>query len=85
MTYNSKKDNDAFICMTPKGTINFKHCPTTSFPYIDLDNQANDAAIIMVQTIHKNFYGYTHSKIERAIAAWKAHAHAGHSSKKIYN
>ena len=37
VTYDSKKAGGSFICTTPNGTVVFKRCEKTGFPYIDLD------------------------------------------------
>lgn len=38
ITYDSSKNNGAFIVHTPKGEVHFKRCPDTKFPYISLDD-----------------------------------------------
>jgi hypothetical protein len=37
VTYDSKKAGGSFICTTPNGTVVFKRCEKTGFPFIDLD------------------------------------------------
>lgn len=78
--YDSRRNGGAFICETDNGQIVFKRCEKTGFPYIDLDDHENDAAVLMVQaaqknegikTVRKNFSGYTRREVERAIAARK--------------
>jgi hypothetical protein len=83
--YDSSKEDGAFVCSTPKGdSVTFKRCEKTGFPYIDLDDMDNDAAILMVQTVRENFEGFTRREVERAIAARKAQALAGHPSERVF-
>jgi hypothetical protein len=49
-----------------------------------LDDTKNDPAIIMVQTIRENFEGFTRKEVERAIAARRAQALAGHPSERVF-
>lgn len=63
--------------------MSFKLCRRMGFPYIDLDNSDNDAAILMVQTIIENFEGFTRKEVKRAIAARKAQALGGHPSERV--
>ncbi|KAL7534414.1 hypothetical protein ACHAWF_004829, partial [Thalassiosira exigua] len=80
VTYDSQKDGGAFTAHTPKGKITFKRCPVTGFPYIDLDDHGDDAAVILVQSVRKNYEGYTRQEVERAIEARKLQARTGHAS-----
>jgi hypothetical protein len=80
VTYDSNSRGGSFICKTPKGEVVFRRCPTTHFPYVDLDDEEENAAIIMVQTVREQYTGYTRREVERAIAARKLQARAGHPS-----
>ncbi|KAL3773713.1 hypothetical protein ACHAWO_009882 [Cyclotella atomus] len=68
--------------VSPEGTGT--RCRNTGFPYIDLDDSENNAAIIMVQTVRENFEGFTRKEVEHAIAARKAQALAGHPSERVF-
>eukprot|EP00804_Cyclotella_cryptica_P003545 CCRYP_002163-RA/>CCRYP_002163-RA protein AED:0.35 eAED:0.35 QI:0/0/0/1/0/0/2/0/250 len=80
VTYDSMKDRGAFLCETPEGTVRFERCPTTGFPYVDLKRYGKMTATMLVQTMRKNFEGYTREEVERAILARKMQARAGHPS-----
>ena len=84
VSYDSKRDGGAFIVDTPRGKIVFKRCKDTGFPYIDLDDDDSDAAIMLVQTIRKNFEGYTRREVERAIEARKLQNMTGHASEGAF-
>jgi hypothetical protein len=84
VTYDSTKDAGAFLCETPEGVIKFERCPMTGFPYVDMKKYGMKAATMMVQTIRKNYEGYTREEVERAILARKMQARAGHPSETAY-
>ena len=37
----------------------FSQCPMTGFPYMDLNKVKANKAVMLVQTIRKNYEGYT--------------------------
>lgn len=80
VTYDSTRRGGAFVCHTPDGEIVFDRCPKTGFPYIDLDDHGSDNAVMLVQTVRKNFEGYTRREIEKAIEARRLQARTGHPS-----
>ncbi|KAL7551229.1 hypothetical protein ACHAWF_014413 [Thalassiosira exigua] len=80
VSYDSKEKGGAFIAHTPEGDIVFKRCKETGFPYVDLDDHSDEAAIMLVQTVRKNYEGYTRAEVERAIEARKLQARTGHAS-----
>ena len=82
--YDSKVKGGAFIASTPEGDIVFARCPETGFPYLDLDDQDNDGAIMLVQTVRQNFEGYTRQEVERAIEARNLQNNTGHPSETAY-
>ena len=82
--YDSTKNGGAFVCDTPEGTVVFERCPITGFPYVDLGKHGWKAAAMMVQTVRKNFKGYTREEVERAILARKMQARGGHPSEGTF-
>ena len=84
ITYDSRKNDGAFILHTSGGDILVKRCPKTSFPYIDLTDEAGEAAIVLVQSVRKQYDGYTRKEVERAIEARKLQSRLGHPSEAQY-
>ena len=84
VSYDSKKDGGAFVAHTSKGPITFKRCEDTGFPFIDLDNDGSEAAVMLVQSIRKNFEGYTRKEVERAIEARKLQNMTGMASEGAF-
>ena len=82
--YDSKMRGGAFICKTSDGEVIFKRCPVTNFPYVDLDEEGENAAILMIQTVRDKFAGYTRQEVEGAIRARKLQARAGHPSEAVF-
>jgi hypothetical protein len=82
--FDSKKDDGNFICETPKATVVFKKCEKTGFPYVDLDDNSEDLAVTLIQSVHENYRGYTRREVEQAIMARKLQAQAGHPSEKVF-
>lgn len=68
VTYDSALHGGAFIVHTDSGQVIFRRCPDTGFPYVDLDENGNDAAML-VQSVRGNFEGFTRREVEGAIAA----------------
>jgi hypothetical protein len=67
VTYDSKASGGCFVVHTPSGSIEFKRCPDTSFPYIDLDDVSHgDKGTMLVQTVRGNYEGFTKREIEKA-------------------
>ena len=83
VTYDSKASGGCFTCHTASGNLVFNRCERTGFPFIDLDDHSDDAALILVQTVRKNYEGFTREEVERAIEARKVQARTGHPSEKI--
>jgi hypothetical protein len=71
MRYDSDKNDGAFVFETPRGNVIFNRCPATGFPYIDLDNHAEDGAVMLIQTVQVNYEGFTKRQIKQAIEARK--------------
>ena len=83
--YDSKVNRGCFVCETLKGSVIFKRCERTGFPYVDLDDESNDSAVTLVQTVRTNYKGYTRREVEQAIQACKLQARApGHPSEKVF-
>eukprot|EP00984_Skeletonema_dohrnii_P033562 scaffold30483_cov78-Skeletonema_dohrnii-CCMP3373.AAC.1 len=80
VTYDSRLHQGSFICETPEGNITFRRCAETGFPYIDLDEHADNSAVLLVQTVRQNYEGFTRIEVEKAIAARRAQALTGHPS-----
>ena len=76
--YDSRERDGAFVCKTSAGEVVFKRCPKTKFPYVDLDEEGDGNAVLLVQTIRKNYEGFTKREVERAILARKLQARSGH-------
>jgi hypothetical protein len=52
VTYDSELNDGAFVVHTPEGPIQFKTCPDTGFPYIDLDETTmTDNGAMLLQTM----------------------------------
>ena len=62
VTYDSRKNGGVFVCALPKGILMFERSPKTSFPYVNMDDQGKTSALVMIQTIRKNFKGFTRQK-----------------------
>lgn len=82
--YDSLENDGAFICKTTDGEVIFKRCPDTKFPYVDLDEEGSENAVLLVQTVRKNYEGFTRREVERAILARKLQARAGHPSEATF-
>ncbi|KAL7529447.1 hypothetical protein ACHAXR_002971 [Thalassiosira sp. AJA248-18] len=82
--YDSRKKDGAFICKTSEGEVIFKRCPDTKFPYVDLDEEGSENAVMLVQTVCKNYEGFTKREVERAILARKLQARSGHPSETVF-
>lgn len=76
VTYDSTKNNGAFIVHTLDGEIHFKRCPDTGFPYIDLDDVSLDG-FMLVQTIRGNYEGFTKRDIIKTCKASKLQSKLG--------
>ena len=83
VSYDSNVRGGSFVCNAPEGTIVFHRCPDTDFPYIDLDEQDDNSAVLLVQTVRQNFEGFTSTEVEKAIAARRAQASSGHLSEQV--
>ena len=57
----------------------FRRCPETGFPYIDLDEPGDEAAML-VQSVRANFEGFTRREVQGAIAARDLQANLAHVS-----
>ena len=84
ITYDSTKDDGAFVVHTPDGKVLVKRCEKTSFPYIDLTDEEGGAAIMMVQTVRQRYEGYTKKEVERAIEARKLQGRLGNPSEATF-
>ncbi|KAL7528833.1 hypothetical protein ACHAWF_002726 [Thalassiosira exigua] len=85
VSYDSlEQGGGAFIVHAPGSEIKFKRCEDTGFPYIDLDDHGDEAAVMLVQTVRQNFEGYTRQEVERAIEARKLQARTGHPSEDAF-
>jgi hypothetical protein len=62
----------------------FRRCTKTGFPYVDLEEVDGNTATMMVQTVRKNFEGYTREEVERGILARKMQAREGHPSESAF-
>ena len=82
--YDSKTRGGSFICKTPQGEVVFTRCPKTSFPFVNLDEENENAGVLMVQTVREKYAGYTRREVERAIQARKLQARAGHPSEAVF-
>ena len=82
--YDSRKQSGAFVCKTTDGEVVFKRCPLTKFPYVDLNEQGDENDVLLVQTVCKNYEGFTRREVERAILARKLQARSGHPSKAVF-
>eukprot|EP00956_Cyclotella_meneghiniana_P042120 scaffold248363_cov77-Cyclotella_meneghiniana.AAC.3 len=79
VTYDSELHGGAFVVHTDEGDVIFRRCPETGFPYIDLDENASEAAML-VQSVRGNFEGFTKREVKGAIAARDLQANMGHIS-----
>ena len=84
VTYDSNTDGGAFVCHTEKGNMVFRRCPSTGFPYIDLNQDKTGVAAMLVQSIRQNFEGYTREEVEGAILARKMQGRGGHPSEAAF-
>ena len=79
--YHSRRDKGSFIAhLGGDKIVTFRRCPDTDFPFIDLDEQ-DDQAIMLLQSVSKNMEGFTNKEVQRAIQAYDAQApwHRGRS------
>ena len=68
---------------TDKDTVCF-HKDGQGLPYIDLDTSVYNAATILVQTIRRNYKGFTKKDIKASKAARKLQGMIGSLSEKDY-
>ena len=68
---------------TDKGPVCF-HKDEQGLPYIDLDASVYDAATILVQTVRRNYEGFTKNDIKDAKAACQLQGIIGSPSEKDY-
>ena len=61
--------------------MTFRRCPVTNFPFIDLDEQ-DDQAIMLLQSVSKNMEGFTKKAVQRAVQAYDAQAAMAHASER---
>jgi hypothetical protein len=81
VTYDSKLSGGSFVVHTQNGPIEFKRCPDTSFPFIDLDDVSQgDKGAMLVQTVRGNYEGFTKREIERAREICTLQGQLGHLS-----
>lgn len=81
VTYDSDLHGGAFIVhLKDGGEVVFWRCPDTGFPYVNLDESGNNAAML-VQSIRGNYEGFTRREVDGAIAARDLQANLGHVSK----
>ena len=74
--YNTKRD---WVVTTPQGDeIRFKRDTglCNHMPYIDLRESCT--GVIMLETVQKNFKGFTKKQVKKAILAREAHAMVAH-------
>ena len=81
---DSRKRSGAFMCKTTDGEVVFKRCPLIKFPYVDLDEQGDENAVLLVQTFCKNYERFTRGEVEQAILARKLQARLGHPNKAVF-
>ena len=70
MTYDSQARGGAFICSTPEGEVIFRRCPDSDVPYVDLDDEGANAAIVMVQTVRERYAGCALCREENPSQSW---------------
>jgi hypothetical protein len=81
VTYDSKSSGGCFVVHTSNGPIEFKRCPDTSFPYIDLDDVSHgDKGAMLVQTVRGNYEGFTKREVEKAREVRTLQGRLGHIS-----
>ena len=73
-----------FVCKTTDREVVFKRYPLTKFPYVDLNEQGDENAVLLVQTVRKNYEGFTRQEVEQAILARKLQARSGHPSEAVF-
>jgi hypothetical protein len=70
VSYDSTKEDGAFIVHTKNGGVIFGLCPETGFLFINLDNVSfGDKGAMLVQTVRGNYEGLTERDIKCARAA----------------
>ena len=75
LSYNSREGGGCFVADLGNGEIvTFRRDPKTDFPYIDLDEQCGEGAVMLLQSVRKNFEGFTKKQVQRAIGARDAQA-----------
>ena len=72
-----------YVVHTDKGHVCF-HKDEQGLPYIDIDASVYDAATILVQTIRRNYEGFTKKDIKATKAARKLQGMIGSPSEKDY-
>ena len=80
--HDSQKNDGAFVLHTKEGDMLVRQCPKTSFQFIYLMDESEGAVILLVQSIHKQFKGYTRKDVENTIEARKLQAGVGHPASK---
>jgi hypothetical protein len=81
VTYDSKSSGGSFVVHTANGPVEFKRCPVTSFPYIDLDDVSQgDKGAMLVQTVRGNYEGFTKREVQKAREMRTLQGRLGHLS-----
>ena len=84
INYNTKQD---WVVMTPSGKcLLFKTDSTglcAGMPY--LDTRENHEALVLIQTVRKNFGKFTQRQVNRAIASRNMQARMAHPTDKSFN
>ena len=82
--YHSKRSDRAIICKNDNGdTVVFHRFPDTGFPYIDLEEEGSQKAAVFIQTVRRNFEGFTSRDVEKAIEARRLQSIVGHPSESV--
>ena len=82
LSYHSKRDKGSFIAhLGGDKIVTFRRCPVTNFPFIDLDEQ-DDQAVMLLQSVSKNMEGFTKKEVQRAMQAYDAQAAMGYVSEE---
>lgn len=82
--YDSDKHDGAFIVEMTQGNVVFNRCPMTGVPFIDLDNHAEDGAMMIIQAVWENYEGFTKRQILQATEARKMQGMLGHPSEEEF-
>ena len=82
LSYNSRQDDGCFVADLGHGEIvTFRRDPKTDFPYIDLDEDSGDGAVMLLQSVRENFEGFTKKQVQRAVKARDIQAMMGYINK----